>query len=259
MIKAIFFDIDGTLLSHQTKQISPLTKQALHLLKEKGIYTFIATGRHISEFKDLPLDDLEFEGYITLNGQYCYNNENVIYDMPIPQHDINQVIQEIKANPVPCVFVEKDIMYINYINEVVKDVQNSISSSLPHLGPIERGYVHPIYQVMPYDIDNNDAKRILQCMPHCKATWWHERAIDIIPSSGGKQTGIRKVLDYYHLSQDETMAFGDGENDIEMFQFVKIAVAMGNAAPEVQKMADIVTDDVDHDGIYNLLHNMNII
>ena len=66
MIKAIFFDIDGTLLSHSTQSVPESTKLALQLLKEKGIYTFIATGRHISEIRDLPLDDLEFEGYIHL-------------------------------------------------------------------------------------------------------------------------------------------------------------------------------------------------
>ena len=66
MIKAIFFDIDGTLLSHTTRSVPYSTQIALQHLKEKGIYTFIATGRHISEMVDLPIHDLEFEGYITL-------------------------------------------------------------------------------------------------------------------------------------------------------------------------------------------------
>ena len=65
MIKAIFFDIDGTLLSHRTRTIPQSTQIALKRLRERGIYTFIATGRHISEMKDLPLDNLEFDGYIT--------------------------------------------------------------------------------------------------------------------------------------------------------------------------------------------------
>ena len=51
MIKAIFFDIDGTLLSHQSQSVPASTKKALKILKEKGIYTFIATGRHISTFR----------------------------------------------------------------------------------------------------------------------------------------------------------------------------------------------------------------
>ena len=125
MIKAIFFDIDGTLLSHQSQSVPASTKKALKILKEKGIYTFIATGRHISEIKDLPLDDLEFEGYITLNGQYCYNKEGVIYDLPIDPQDIQQILFFIDQKPFPCIFVEDEKMYINYHNQAVETVPKS--------------------------------------------------------------------------------------------------------------------------------------
>ena len=78
MIKAVFFDIDGTLLSHNTYSVPESTKTALKLLKEKGILTFIATGRHLSEMRDLPIQDLEFDACITLNGQYCFNKDGMI-------------------------------------------------------------------------------------------------------------------------------------------------------------------------------------
>ena len=214
MIKAIFFDIDGTLLSHQSQSVPASTKKALKILKEKGIYTFIATGRHISEIKDLPLDDLEFEGYITLNGQYCYNKEGV---------------------------------------------QKAISTPLPELGDLKRGLTHPIYQVIPYDITIEQEQEILQQMPHCQYTRWHDLAIDIIPQNGGKQNGILEVLKNYHISIDETMAFGDGHNDIDMLKLVNIGIAMGNANDEVKEAADEVTDNIDHDGIYKALKKHHLI
>lgn len=259
MIKAVFFDIDGTLLSHRTVKIPTSTKKAFQLLKEKGIYTFISTGRHISEMKDLPLNDLEFEGYITLNGQYCYNKEGVIYDLPINQQDINQIIAEIDQNPFPCIFVEKEKMYINFNNDKVQVVQDAINTPLPEVNDIHRGYTETIYQVIPYDIDESKEQHILNLMPHCKKTRWHPLAIDIISSQGGKQNGIEKVLEYYHILQSETMAFGDGMNDIDMLEFVQIGVAMGNAHDEVKKHADYITDDIDNDGIYNALKHFQII
>ena len=253
MIKAVFFDIDGTILSHSTKQVPPSTKKSLQLLKEQGILTFIATGRHISEMKDLPINDLEFEGYITLNGQYCYNDKEVIHSLPIQHEDVENILHEIENNPIPCIFVEKDIMYINYNNDIVAHVQESISTPLPDEGDIRRAYTHPIYQVMPYGVTSQDEKNIMQLMPHCKATRWHDLSIDIIPSLGGKQNGIQKVLEYYHIQQDETMAFGDGFNDLDMLNYVEIGIAMKNAPLEVQQNADDVTDDIDHDGIKNAL------
>lgn len=67
------------------------------------------------------------------------------------------------------------------------------------------------------------------------------------------------MLQHYHIHQDETMAFGDGQNDIDMFQFVELAIAMGNASDEVKQYANDVTDDIDEDGIMNALIQYKII
>jgi hypothetical protein len=259
MIKAIFFDIDGTLLSHSTKSVPESSKNALSLLKDKGILTFIATGRHISEMRDLPIHDLNIDGFITLNGQYCYNEKEVIFDLPINQKDIDNIIHKIDTNPFPCIFVEDELMYINYNNNDVETVQNAISTPLPDINDIHRGLTHPIYQVIPYGIDKEHENEILQLMPHCKQTRWHSLAIDIIPKNGGKQNGIKHILDYYGINQEETMAFGDGENDIDMFKFCQLSVAMGNSNDSVKDNADYITDDIDYDGIFNALKHFHII
>ncbi len=259
MIKAIFFDVDGTLLSHHSKEVPTSTKKAIELLNQKGIYTFIATGRHISEIKDLPLDDLKFTGYITLNGQYCYNDKEVIYDLPIHLDDIKNLIARINHKPFPCIFVEKELMYINYHNHAVEVAQEAISTPLPDINNLNRGLTNPIYQIIPYDVDETLENEILNLMPHCKKTRWHQLAIDIIPNNGGKQNGIKHVLEHYGINQEETMAFGDGLNDTDMFEFVELAIAMGNASDEVKSYADDITDDIDHDGIYNALIKYQIL
>ena len=77
MIKAVFFDIDGTLVSFKTHRVPPSTVQALERLRARGIKLFIATGRHHADLNNL--GGLAFDGYITLNGQYCYDDRGVIY------------------------------------------------------------------------------------------------------------------------------------------------------------------------------------
>ena len=81
------------------------------------------------------------------------------------------------------------------------------------------------------------------------AAWW-DRAVDIIPVSGGKGTAITQILAHYHLSKEEAMAFGNGNNDIEMLKAVGMGVAMQNASMELKAVADTICDDVAHDGIY---------
>ena len=83
--------------------------------------------------------------------------------------------------------------------------------------------------------------------------------VDVIPENGGKGMGIKTMLDYLGFSKEEAMAFGDGGNDIEMLEFVKYGVAMGNSGENVKKSAAYVTDDVDSDGIYNALVHYNVL
>ena len=70
MIKAVFFDIDGTLVSFHTHRVSEATRQDIRQLRTQGIKVFIATGRHLQVINNL--GDLEFDGYVTLNGSCCY-------------------------------------------------------------------------------------------------------------------------------------------------------------------------------------------
>ena len=74
-----------------------------------------------------------------------------------------------------------------------------------------------------------------------------------------KATGIQKVLDHYHLDQDDTYAFGDGENDLEMIEFCRVGVAMGNACDELKEIAEYVTDSVNDDGIYHAFKHYHLI
>ena len=100
MVKAVFFDVDGTLLSHETHCVPDSTLRALELLREKGILTFLATGRHISMLEEiLPMDKLHFDGIVSLNGQYCCNDKGVIYHCPMPQKDIAALLDFLKEEP----------------------------------------------------------------------------------------------------------------------------------------------------------------
>ena len=73
---------------------------------------------------------------------------------------------------------------------------------------------------------------------------------DIIPAAAGKGNGIRKILEYYHLDAGDAIAFGDGNNDIEMFHAVGTRVAMENASEQLKAAADEICGHVAEDGIY---------
>lgn len=86
MIKAIFFDIDGTLRDFTEKGIRPGTYKAIELARKHGILCFIATGRHLLEIQEENLlDKLTFDGYVLLNGSLCLDSSGrALYENPIP-------------------------------------------------------------------------------------------------------------------------------------------------------------------------------
>ncbi len=68
-----------------------------------------------------------------------------------------------------------------------------------------------------------------------------------------KALAIERVLNYYQIPKKQSYGFGDGDNDIEMFNYVKHSIAMGNASAEVMAAADITTDTIENDGLAKIL------
>lgn len=249
MIKAIFFDVDGTLLSHKQKKIPESTLYALQQLKEHHIYKVLATGRHYVELQDLPIDLSLFDAYITLNGQLCLTQDlNIFKANPIVENDKNILLNLFYQKRLPVMLIEKDRMYINFINNDVKIAQEAISTALPD---VSQYYGDEIYQAIVYGNDN--IYSLLNDLKFSKITRWNDFAVDIISNNGGKSLGIQSYLELMHMDKEEAMAFGDGENDLDMLMYVDYGIAMGNACEHVKMQAFDITTSIDDDGIYNAL------
>lgn len=247
MIKAIFFDIDGTLISGQRPYIKEEVIEGLNQLRNKGIKLFIASGRHMLELEELKLiEQFDFDGYLLLNGGYCKVKNQVIYDNKIDQEDLKKMIQVIQEKHYPALFIENDQMSINFVNQRVKDAQASISTMIP---PISQHInLDHIYQIDPY-VDEQEIQEIIKDTKHVKVTKWHDYAYDIVPKSGGKAAAIQAVSQYYGYQKEELMAFGDGHNDIEMLQAVGYPVVMANGSDEVKQYAKYVCESVEDMGV----------
>lgn len=256
MMKAVFFDVDGTLISHKLGLVPESTKTALDKLSEKGIKRIIATGRHIVELSKLPVSNIKFDGYVLLNGQLCFDAYgNIISENPITGEDKDRIVKLFHESSVPIMLVEKDCLYINFVNQYVELAQQAISTPVPEI----KAYTgNEIYQAVAFE-KKGDEERFSSLLPGCTVTRWNDYAIDIVAASGGKVSGIQEYLKQNNIKREETMAFGDGENDIEMLKYVRIGVAMGNADAHVKEIADYVTASVDEGGIIDALIALKII
>ena len=256
MIKAVFFDVDGTLLSHKTKCVPASAQRALQKLREAGILCVVSTGRMIREMDKLPMEDLRFDGYITMNGQLTLDiNRKPLYGMPLEGQVKEFVLQLFREKETPVILVEPERLYLNVEHPRVTKVQTDISSDVP---PVEAYTGADFYQACVYAC--GEEEKILQpILGQCEITRWHPGGVDVIAKGGGKRTAVSRFLERNGLKPEEIMAFGDGENDMGMLQLAGIGVAMGNAEEQVKQIADYVTADIDEDGIEKALKHFGVI
>lgn len=256
MIKAAFFDVDGTLFSHHTRQVPPSAREAIAALQEQGILCIIATGRHPIELAELPVEDIGFDAYLLMNGQMMLDRQkNVLFSIPFSGKAKELLLEHFENHVYPSLLLEKDDIYLNYSNERVLQAQAIFSLATPKIGTYQG---NDIYQFCLY-IPTEDEHLLAAIADDCVITRWHNYGIDIFAKGGGKMAGIQRYLDSIGVTPDEIIAFGDGENDAEMLSFAGIGVAMGNAAETTKAAADYVTADIDDDGIAKALKHYNLI
>lgn len=261
MTKALFFDIDGTLVSFDTHVIPTSTIEALTAAHEKGLKIFIATGRpkaiinNLSAIQDRGLID----GYITMNGAYCFVDNKVIYKSEIPAEEVQTLAQICEAKGYPCIFVAEHSLSVCRPNELV----SRIFYDFLHVDEIpvktsKDATQEEIFQMTPF-VTVEDEVEIIPQIPNCEIGRWFHAFADITAKGNTKQKGIDEIIAHFGFKLEETMAFGDGGNDISMLRHAAIGVAMGNANEDVKEVADYVTASVDEDGIAKALKHFGII
>lgn len=258
MIKAVFFDIDGTLVSFNTHKIPNSTLLALDELKKRGVKIFIASGRswrQMQELRDFP----KFDGYVLLNGSCCVTSEGeVIHSHCIPEDDLERLATFCKERSFPVEFVYENRESMTESTPLVEAAWANVNIPVPPVIPMDICSKKNVYQLGIF-LNREEEKEINitdKLMPGCMTMRWSPDFFDVVPKGSCKSVGIDKIIAHYGIRLEETMAFGDGGNDIDMLRHVAIGVAMGNASTDVKAAADYVTTSVDDNGILNALHQL---
>ena len=256
MIKAAFFDVDGTLYSHKTCRIPPSTRTAIAQLQRNGILCIVATGRHPIELTTLPIEEIGFDAYLLMNGHLMMDRQkNMLFSVPLPENVKQTLVKQFESGLYPSLILEKDDIYLNFTNDRVAQAQAHFNLPMPKIQPYTG---NDIYQFCLY-IPEEEEAYLSEIAKDCSLTRWHNYGVDLLVKGGGKMVGIQRYLDMIGITREEIIAFGDGENDAEMLRFAGIGVAMGNAEDVTKEAADYVTADIDDDGILKALEHFRLI
>lgn len=247
-IKIAFFDVDGTLVDMKKKKISLKTVETLQRLRRRGILICMATGR--TPVTVPKFDGVEFDAYLTFNGSLCYNSTDVMFSNAIPSEDVQKLISNAAAMGRPVSIATKDRLAANGYDDDLAEYYSFAGIPLEVTDDFNAVARQEVYQVM-LGCRASDHQALLQGVAGARITGWWDRAVDVIPANCSKGRGIEKILEYYGIRKEEAIAFGDGNNDLEMLQAVGIGVAMENGSPQLKAVASEVCGHVADDGIYH--------
>ncbi|GIO25332.1 Cof-type HAD-IIB family hydrolase [Oceanobacillus sp. J11TS1] len=241
----VFFDLDGTLLTSEKKVAQSSIKAIQKLIKNDGI-PVLATGRPAFETKELR-GETGIRSAVLMNGQFIIHNGEVVYRNRINPVLLKNLEEYATKNGVTVCFHTAERIYAtNNDSELLKKDCEYCDRELP---AVDRDVymTKPVYQAEIYMEDGEEEYQ--KKFPKLNFVRNSPFGCDIFPQGISKATGIKEFLEITGYSKENTYAFGDGLNDLEMFQFVKTSVAMGNSVEEIKEAATHIVNSHDDDGI----------
>ncbi len=257
---ALFFDIDGTLVSFQTHQIPPSTILALTQAKANGHRVFIATGRPPLIITNLGAIEHLIDGYITINGALCFIGPDVVSCKDIPKEAVLTVVNDAKEKNYGLIVVgERDVAVLDPQGEVDRIFRGKLAvENLNQAKPLDGVLQQRILQLTPFFKEAYEPD-LMARIPTCTSGRWNPDFTDITAKGADKGEGIKTLAKHLGLDIRYTMAFGDGGNDASMIKTAGIGVAMGNAIEALKNVAHYTTSSVDDDGILKALRHFGLV
>ena len=251
--KIIFFDIDDTL--SRDGIIAPHNKTTLEQLSNTDIKLVIATGRSKSIIPDDILALFEagvFDAIVCTNGQYSFDKKGIISHYPLTLQQASKIDELCRQDHLIHKFDSDTHLAWANDNEKIRAFLATTPSSI-----IDPDYykTNPVYQCSVFFKDEQQRMQDVDFAQFgLKLVHWHQIGGDILPIDASKERGVRDVCQHFGIDINEAMAIGDGFNDLEMFDAVGYAIAMGDGQPALQQRADFITGSIEEYGLQQVLH-----
>lgn len=262
MDKAVFIDIDGTLIKSD-HSISEATRLAIKKLKEKNILVVLVSARPLHGI--IPIAEevgLSESPIASLNGSYIVNDGKVIFESAINVSLINELDKYLPLYNPTIIYYQQMQWFTQANNELIVKEQKITNTSII---------------VQAFDItlkkwqeENSGPNKILiiseaaiinKIQTHLKNVFANRLNIstskptylELMNKDASKENAVKFISEYYDIKRDDVIAIGDNFNDIDMISFAGTGIAMGNAPAEVKQFADYVTDTNNNDGVAKAL------
>lgn len=259
--KLVAFDMDGTLLNSK-KQISSKTVAMIRYAAQKGKIIVLSTGRGVAELKEYMELLPEIQYLVCTSGALVYDcrEKKIIAKNAISVDSMEKILHLVEKEEVMPHFLSMQslVQYSDF--EKMEEYQMGVYRPLFEKNADKCENIYQQYFSNPVEIEKlnlyhhspEDRKKtetkIQEMQLPITMVYSEISSLEITAQKVDKGVGLLKLCEYLGLSPEETIAVGDADNDKGVLKVAGLSVAMGNAAPSIQKMADVVVSDCDHDG-----------
>lgn len=256
-IRAVFFDIDDTLRVKDTGYMPESVTAVFNSLKAKGILTGIASGRAM--YGIVPeIRDLDPDYFVTINGSYVRDKKGQeIVNQPLAPEITKLYVKWCREIGIEYGFAGKDKPVVSSRCRLIDETMMPVYG-MCDVDP-DFHLTNDVYHMWTFSEDNDNLALPKELAEQVRLVPWHKHSSDVVQLGISKASGVNSVLEKEQLTPANLLVFGDGPNDMEIFDYAGLKIAMGNAVNELKEKADYVTDKVEEDGIFNALEKLGMV
>ena len=268
-VKAIFLDMDGTIL-HENNKASNYTKDVVDELREKGFKVFLATGRSYSEIHQLVPEGFKVDGIISSNGTTGEIEDHNLFKHSLSLEQVKKMVklaqqQHIYYEVFPFgaqrIVLKEDYQWMRDMI-TGETPPNNVSHSewtsrldamkdkidwrdeLPDLDYSKIYLFNPNLDKITTFRDELIQNKVLLSISVSNSSRYNAETMAYNTDKG---TGIKEMIEHFGIQQEETLVIGDSDNDRAMFDFGHYTVAMKNARQEIKDITDEVTEETNEE------------
>jgi peptidyl-prolyl cis-trans isomerase B (cyclophilin B) len=221
------------------------------------ILTGIASGR--TPYGIVPeIKALQPDYFAMINGSYVENAKGqVVYHQPMSSELVKSVIDWTKEVGIEYGLLGSKKGTLSARTNRISQVIDLIYDGLETDPEFYKG--NDIYQMLTFENDGQKVELPAQLQEDLRTVRWDAISSDIVLKDSSKAAGVAKIVEKLGLKPENVLVFGDELNDIELFEYAGIAIAMGHSHPELQKRADYITKKVEEDGIFDALEKLGMV
>ncbi|MFP7366184.1 Cof-type HAD-IIB family hydrolase [Corynebacterium callunae] len=269
MGKLLFVDIGGTLVDY-SNNLPNSAIDAIRQARANGHRVYLSSGRSSAEVS-AQLWNIGVDGFIGANGGYVESAQETVFHRRLSGEETRHISQWLYDRGLEFYLESNNGLYASrnfrtaaepVLAKLTENSTVTVESMYPQMfwdNSLERDDVNKISYIFNSEEDLQAAR---EAFPNLEHTTWGGSQGALFGTIGvavNKKIGVDQLLKYLNADRAETIAFGDSDEDLSLFEASAYGVAMGEASQTLKAAADLVTDPVAEDGLRNAFIKLDLI